>query len=546
MSALSAVFDNPILIKHVRSRLRPETTVGWVLIVLVLAICIVWAGETYSWIGSRNAVSLMLGLQLLALTFGGANQLNTSLGGVRETGLIDFHRVAPLPPSLVALGFFLGAPIREYLLAALTLPLAAYSAAQVESGEPGKGLVWLAQLEVALLMITWLVHALTMLGCMTRSKPRGSVLGAIAMVILVFYLGYVGLFGIFFGSRWLLEEQLKLNLFGYMVPWLAWLLMVGLPILGFLGLAIARKMGAERAHAYTKRQALACMATLTTLTVGGLWDLARHLPPVPPFEPTVVDVIMLTAVYVLAILTMVLAVTITPSADEYVKGLRRAARAGQRRSSPWSDAGSNRLALFALCALALVGATVVVHGIGRQPFFEYPGNTMWVNDPRAIDTTTLTDARWVAMRKAALSRPIAIAVLTAAYFGLGYQFFSLRTRTSGAVLTALFLFFAWLVPLLVGAIVGISGTTSARDLAIFALSPLFGIALSSGLGKPPGVETIQLAALAPPLTFAFLLNYLLVVTQRKIDRRLQSQAKGADSPPDRAPSKAVASALDDL
>jgi hypothetical protein len=50
-----------------------------------------------------------------------------------------------------------------------------------------------------------------------------------------------------------------------------------------------------------------------------------------------------------------------------------------------------------------------------------------------------------------------------------------------------------------------------------------GIALSSGLGKLPGADTIQLAALAPPITFAFLLNYLLVIEQRRLDR--QSHAK---------------------
>jgi hypothetical protein len=524
MGVWQAVIDNPILVKHARSRLRPGQVLPWAAIVLVMSACIVWAGEYYGWIGNSSAVTIVLGLQTLILCFGGANQLNNSLGGVRETGLIDFHRVSPLPPSVVALGFFLGAPIREYVMVAVTLPFVVFSASQVDAMEPWKGLSWLAQLEVALLASTWVVHAVAMLSCMTRKKPRGSLIGTIVTIIVMLNLSYLGSVGFYFGLRWLLDEPRTMNFFGFMIPWLAWILIYELPLLGFVGLAVARKMGAERAHSYTKPQALAFMATLTVLLTGGLWNLARLLPDVPPFEPTPADVIMLASVYVLSLAAMILAITITPDAGEYLKGLRRAGRQGRRRLSPWSDAGSNRIALFALCALVMLGATTIVHVIGRPPF-PAVGNGPWVDDPRSIDTLNLTDESWLASRKAFLSRPIAVGLLTVAYVGLGLQYFSLRTRSSGIVLMAFFLFMVWLVPLLVGAIVGISGTNETRDIAIFALSPVPGIALSSGLGKLAGADTIQLAALAPPITFAFLFNYLLVVTQRKIDRRLRAEEK---------------------
>jgi hypothetical protein len=58
-----------------------------------------------------------------------------------------------------------------------------------------------------------------------------------------------------------------------------------------------------------------------------------------------------------------------------------------------------------------------------------------------------------------------------------------------------------------------------------ALSPITGLALSSGLGAPPGVDSIRLAALAPPITFAFVFNSLLVMTQRKIDRQVHAREK---------------------
>ncbi|SIN71693.1 hypothetical protein SAMN05444166_0383 [Singulisphaera sp. GP187] len=540
MGLAQVMIDNPILVKHCRARLRVGQALSWALIVLVLTACIVWAGEYYHWIGNESAVALILGGQILLLWYGGSHQLNASLGGVRETGLIDFHRVSPLPPSVVTLGFFLGAPIREYFLAAITLPFAYFSASHVDGADPWRGLFWLAQLEVAVLTTTWIVHALTMLGCMTRKKPRGSIQGTIVTIIGMIFFGYMGSIGFYFGTRWLLEESRMLNFFGFMIPWLAWVLIVEMPILGFVGLAVSRKMAAERAHALTKPQALACMASLTTLLIGGLWNLARILPEASPFEPAHVDVIMIASVYALSLLAMILAIAITPDAGEYVKGLRRAARQGRRRMSLWSDSGSNRLALLALCVLVMVGASTVVHVVGRQRAHEmYIGPA--VNGKSYNGDNAMTDEAWLTSRQALLSRPIAIGVLTVAYFGLGLQLFSLRTRSSGLALMTLFLFLAWLVPLLAGAMLGMARTNQTRGIAIFALSPLPGIALSSGMGKLPGADTIQLAALAPSITFAFLFNYLLVITQRKLDRRLLAAEKPTAKSSDDAPKRSESS-----
>ena len=66
---------------------------------------------------------------------------------------------------------------------------------------------------------------------------------------------------------------------------------------------------------------------------------------------------------------------------------------------------------------------------------------------------------------------------------------------------------------------------------VVALSPLPGIALSAGFGKLPGADAIQLAALAPAITLAFIFNYLLVVVQRKIDRLLHAQEKEKENAP---------------
>jgi hypothetical protein len=43
------------------------------------------------------------------------------------------------------------------------------------------------------------------------------------------------------------------------------------------------------------------------------------------------------------------------------------------------------------------------------------------------------------------------------------------------------------------------------------------------MGELPFIEAVQLAALAPAVTFAFLFKYLLVVLQRRIDRVVREQ-----------------------
>ena len=61
-------------------------------------------------------------MQVVILAIMGSGQVNASVSGARASGILDFHRVSPLTPTELTLGFFFGAPIREYVLFAATLP----------------------------------------------------------------------------------------------------------------------------------------------------------------------------------------------------------------------------------------------------------------------------------------------------------------------------------------------------------------------------------------------------------------------------------------
>ena len=163
-----------------------------------------YAGHYVPWFGDPAAVKILLGLQVFILAFGGSNQINASLGGARESGILDFHRVSPLPPSVVALGFLLGAPVREYVLAAVIVPFVAVQRLPARRGRaPGAVLGLVVRSRSRLLTTTWVVHALAMLGALTRKKPRGSVIGGVATVIFLLVLLYFGSLGLYFGTDWL-------------------------------------------------------------------------------------------------------------------------------------------------------------------------------------------------------------------------------------------------------------------------------------------------------------------------------------------------------
>lgn len=485
------VLDNPILMKHARTRLRRRQLGMWLAVVLILCLAIVWAGQAFNWIDNGAALTFLLGLQSILLVFVGATQVGGAVGGARESGIIDFHRVSPVPPAELALGYFLGAPIREYVLFAATLPFALGLSLMATGGF----WVW-AQLTIPLVFSAWLLHAVALLSALVTKKPKGTGKGAGAG-LLVFALIFGQPIGslLYYASGQLKGETATVQFYGLALHWLVILLLYEACALGFLFLAASRKMRSDRTHAFSKAQAVACMATITALTLGAAWNGTGQ------------DEVVLVVLYFLVVAAIVLAVTITPDQAEYVRAVRRAWRAGRHRPAFWEDADTNRAALFGICALVAIGATLSWELVAGR------------------------------VRGASLySQTIAVGVFAVAYTGLGLQYFQLRFAKSGTSLMSLFLFLVWLLPILIGSISFGAGTNKDLYGIILCLSPLTGIAMSSGLIEETGTRAYKLAALGPSITFAFIFNYLLVTTQRKIDLNVRTAM----------PAKATPGPFDDL
>jgi hypothetical protein len=308
-----------------------------------------------------------------------------------------------------------------------------------------------------------------------------------------------------FGGSWLIpsfgvmttavDETPMGHFYVFQIPWLLILVLDLLPPIGFFLVASTRKMASERAHPLSKPQAVGCLATGAFLLLGGLWMIDAE------FYWT------LLVLYVLIGFSIILVMAITPTLDEFSKGIRKAAKEGRKYPSAWSDRGLNRICLFCLCGVVLVASTVAWRMIERP--------VSW--GPQNVE--------------ASYSLPIAIGVLVVAYFGLGLQYFQLRFGKRGPIFLALFLFAAWLLPLACGAIAAAADAQrrtpdTPPDVwspAIASLSPIAGLTLSSGITTITGLNEARAGALLPTLAFALLFNNLVTSTRRRIEKEIHPE-----------------------
>ncbi len=169
--------------------------------------------------------------------------------------------------------------------------------------------------------------------------------------------------------------------------------------------------------------------------------------------------------------------------------------AGDRHLPPWHDLALNRLTVGVLCLIVLVAASVAAQVLEKPPQFG------------PIDYTH------------GINLAIAVGVFVTAYFGLAYQFFAFTAPKRAGTMMALFLFFAWVVPLLAAGIAGLSSMSDKVTVSLMSLSPIFGLATSAGiLPNPDYLQYAQLSALLPAIGFAFLFNNLVTVYRRRLER----------------------------
>jgi hypothetical protein len=486
--------DNPIFVKHLRSRLRRQPLAAGVVVVIVFCMFIVWAGYENDAFLDGRAFEWLLVLQGIILVVMGASQVSTAVGGAKLSGILDFHRVSPLTPSELTLGFFFGAPIREYVLFACTLPFVALFLA---FGVPSvHGYV---QLFILMVAIAWVFHGLALLNSLIMKGQR-SARGAIGVVIFFVLIFFNAMrMGRFIPSVALFDEDGRLTFFGYSLPWLAVVLFYVAYILLFVYLAARRKMGSERIHPLSKPQSIAALASLAVLLLAGIWGNDYR------------GVLEIGALYLMVITGLLSLMMVTPNHAEYVKGLWRAKRQGRSHLPWWDDLSLNRVFLVIASTIVLATATAAMSIMVDNESGGFGPASSAGNYPLAI----------------------AIGVLVVAYFGMALQYFLLHFGRRGTTFFALFLFLAWLVPIVAGTISAMAskfGDGGVQSQLLFSLSPVPGIGMVAASTVDESTRAaIQAPAITPALLFTFVFNSLLISARRRAYKAFVTSAADSKS-----------------
>ena len=445
--------ENPVFTKHLRARLRPQHLLPLAIIVAVVCGCVVWAASTARpWETedyAKGMFGFMVFVQGVILLLVGTYQVNASVGNARASGMLDFHRISPQRPDVLAVGFLLGGAIREWILFAITLPFSC-ALAFMASLDPGAWLLVLLQLVVAAL----LYHAAALVAGLAFSEGRG---GAVLIIILLVFLSMVGpmkpvtyltVYPAVLAAMGVDTAPFNVHgFYGLKTSPVLVAMLHQIPLLLFLVIAAERKMRHDLAYPYTKPISVAFFAVIAAIALGDAVPLPR---PYLSYDWSNLDLGAPALCYALFAAGLLLALAVSPGAGDFVKGIRHARKLGLSHVPLWSDLAPNWAPLLSF------GAVFMLAGIAG--------------------VSLLTKADTDSQRLLYAAAAGACAVI---FFGAAKQSFDLVFRRHARLYLVLLLFFLWGVPLLLGMMLTILEPypESAITRAMFSVTPLSGMAI---------------------------------------------------------------------
>lgn len=485
LTAETLVMDNPVLVKHVRSRLRPQHVIPGVVIIVILAALTLFACFKLDAVRNGGAFLLITGLQAVILYLGGTSQVATATAEARSTGILDFHRVSPLRALTVTLGFTLGASVREWVMFATLLP---FSLACVGGGNPD-AVGWLKTL-AAMMVSALLYHTIaTLVGVAARPRTAGGV----AVVVVFVLLGVDRLSPIMtvLNVTHIAALHAGSGFFGVRTSNFVLEMIHQVPLLVFLFIAAVRKIRHDRALYYSRPVALTLFALVGAFVLGDThrWSADREL--FKGFTP-------IFAAYVLTMAGLLLAPAVTPGWGDFANGIRRARKDGRARLGSMADFASNIVPLAAI-SLMTVLTPIVSH------FLRHDGPSL--RNP-AIFTGF-------------------VGGCTVLFFGCALQAFGFTYRKAARAYFGLFVFLTWIVPLLLAAVAGITDAGEKVGLTFLALSPLAGIGFAGAMQEPDfttkPIVWLPWVTIGVPAVMAVLFVFLSMASARRAEARSEQR-----------------------
>jgi hypothetical protein len=457
------LWENPIFVKHCRSRLRRQHLVPLAIILGVLVACYCYGVELTArqefipLKAYRGAFMLLLWAEAGVLLWGIA-QVAASLARAKELGVLDFHRISPLSPHHVALGFILGAPIREYVIYVALLPvLVTYGLLAELSGFQLFTLV-ASQLFSSLLFQTFIPYMV-----FQSRRPSATIGGAVFVTIAVHMMAaaespaqiltWLPAFYENVAKTHLIKNAL--SFYGWRLSGLMPNLVYQVPLLVCLWLMAVRRFRSDRGPALSRPLAAALLLVAVLLITGYGWG-------------TLVQSMLVTYVYGLCLVATVISTALAPSPGALASGFRRARRRNRKAPSAWED----HAPLLPWLAVLVVPFVLMGVLVPKGAFLPIGSRETW--------GLVLCGSLWVGGS------------------ALAVHYFKLRFDKKAGPVTLLYVFFLWIVPLILA---GLAAAAKAKDLAgkIIALSPVIAVgAFGTVDAEHDAVRVIALLSLLVP------------------------------------------------
>ena len=531
--------NNPLFVKHVRSRLRRSSVLPGMIVIGFLSICIlILDAQMKKENAGQTGPILFFILQSLILMLIGGSQVASAVAHVKDSGIIDFHRVTPVPASVQTIGFLLGAPIRELVLYSMTLPFSFFCAANGDVGIVNWCKLLLVQLGLAILY-----YGLAFVTGLSSKSGKGASGRFVAVIVGLNVLSTTVLFpnGVYgptlltpapvfwevfikkeeerakkrinqqmqqqqmqfppnqkggppFGQpqqqqqqRPFLDETREITFFSAPLPIVVQSLLFQWTFLAFLFIAASRRMRSNRLPLYSKPYAILFMTCISFLTLGSVWD-----------APTLL--LVLGSVYFLTFCAIMLTSSITVPLGEAVKGMQRARKLSGSHVPLWSDLSTNKFAVF---LFGVIIALTVSLGVLLAPQPPWKG----------VVQVKETFAPWP---------PLVTGILTLFTFGYSMQYMQLALNRRAPSFFALLIFSLWLAPLIIGGIMA-SADLPASQL-LWSICTIFGIALAGGMWVQNfDAIVLQLAAIVPSAVLTVVFGLLLINEERKLRQNVVTE-----------------------
>lgn len=397
------IWDNPLVVRSVRTRLRLPLLLSWTLITVVASAflyIVIYANaakqESISEAeAARDAILPLLIMQGLILMVLGTGAVAGGIARERTYRLLDYQRLTPMTPSAKIVGLLIGLPIREYFMFAVSLPFVVYAA--VKGGLP----LWvLAQFYAVFIGSAVVYHTTGLAAGMVVGKPwQAGTLSQGLVVVLYLLLPQISHFGFtffeyltarpaFYGmiNEFLLPDsisaEVRERLADFRYQSVAFYgfelspLLFSLAVQGFafmsLYVIIYRKWQSQARLPFSKAYALLFFALVQLFLVGSvlpfltsddlfakLTEVAQRRDPVRDPGRSLVLAILMVTLSVSGCAAMLTVYLCTPSWYQSLAGLRRAKRQGRARLRSTDDAASGLPVAIACVLMSWLGFIAV-------------------------------------------------------------------------------------------------------------------------------------------------------------------------------------------